>query len=144
MTWLYITQVESGAVQHLENISQLQLYEYQFDENLCCNVPSAVPFDLNVDSLGCTDEEDPLLRASKTIKASKDRARGDMKARNYHEKDVGGRSDVAAVRRQVGLLAQEVEQVLPNAVKVTVSCVCVCAFVCVCMCVCVYLCVCVY
>ena len=174
-------QLDSRSEQYLENISQLQLYEYQLDENLCPNAPPAPsamsdPFNYHTnESQGYTDnrstcfdddEDDPLtLQVSATSKRSKDnlrylrskdssRSEGTLRSTDtssggerssyphMHTTKMEGAEAVtvaAAVdggavversgRRQVGLLAQEVQRVLPNAVRATVSFKCVCAYV---------------
>ena len=136
----------------MENISQLQLYEYQLDENVC---PSAMSDSFNYrinenpdnnDRGNCFYDEDPMLRVDMTSGGSKDNLRSvrskDSRRSDgsWRSKDISGcgrnisphttkmkegseLGEAAAggvVRRQVGLLAQEVQRVLPNAVRVTV------------------------
>ena len=139
----FLLQLDSRTAQYLEHISQLQLYEYQLDENLCPNVPSSMrgsfthrddeSSDYVDDRSTCFRDEDPMLRIGMTHEGSKDNLRSENTSRSkdggrhYHGSVRGELGVVGAVRRQVGLLAQEVERVLPNAVRVTVSlCACVC------------------
>ena len=130
----FLLQLDSRMAQYLEHISQLQLYEYQLDENLCPNVPSSMrgsfthyddeSLDYVDDRSTCFRDEDPMLRIGMTHEGSKDNLRSEDEGRHYHG---SVRGELGAVRRQVGLLAQEVKRVLPNAVRVTVSpCACVC------------------
>ena len=150
-------QLNSRNEQHLENISHLQLYEYQLDESLCPNAPPSAtsdPFNhrinespgyTNNDRSSCFEEDSLASRVGTASEQSKDNLRsvrskdslgseGTMGISGSKDTSSGG-TGVAAVRKQVGLLAQEVQRVLPNAVRVTVSFKCVRVCVCVCVCV---------
>ena len=158
---IILVQLDSRG-EHLENISQLQLYEYQLDESLC---PTATRDsfsyhtnespDYTNDRSSCFYDEDTMSTVSMANEGSKDSLQSDSSWRSKGSKDISGNTyhhttkteegselgKAAAgvvVKRQVGLLAQEVQRVLPNAVRVTVSGVCVYMCVCVCVCVCVY------
>ena len=159
-------QLNSRNEQHLENISRLQLYEYQLDESLCPNAPPSATSDpfshrinespgyTNNDRSSCLEEDSLALRVGTASERSKDNLRsvrskdslgseGTMGISGSKDTSSGG-TRVAAVRKQVGLLAQEVQRVLPNAVRVTVSFKCVCVCVCVRVCACVrHMCACV-
>ena len=173
-------QLDSRSEQHLENISRLQLYEYQLDENLCPNAPPALaPLAMSdsfnhhtnessgyaTDRSACFDYHDiddtSVIRVGTTSERSKDNLRSMRSKDSLRSDDTSRSADTlgskdttsggngyrhttqmmevselgeatAAARRQIGLLAQEVQTVLPNAVRVTVS------FMRVCVCVCVY------
>ena len=167
----FCLQLDSRS-EHLENISRLQLYEYQLDENLCPNAPPALAPSAMSDSFNHHTNESPgyatdrstcfdyhdvddtsVIRVGTTSERSKDNLRSvrskdssrsgstSRSADTLGSKDTSSGGSIgnsyrhttkmmevnelgeatAAARRQIGLLAQEVQTVLPNAVRVTVS-----------------------
>lgn len=146
--------IQVDCRRNLENVSCLQLYEYELDKSLCPNMPLKI----NDEKVVCNHNnsiDDNLLQRNQATTDNGWSGRGAGAGRtredDHYLLDVDGddlyptntgrpnqrwRCDEEAesccsrarrgggmegTRRQVGLMAQEVEQVLPNAVRITVS-----------------------
>lgn len=136
-----VIQVDRRRAKHLENISRLQLYEYQLDDNLCHSIPSAMPLKTSNEKFvsnrtnSITNhlfQRDQSNRVQEDDHYLLDGGCDDLYPTNADHLNAGRRDkeaesccrrvgEMEGMRRQVGLLAQEVEQVLPNAVRITVS-----------------------
>ena len=144
-----VIQVDCRRAKHLENISCLQLYEYELDKSLCPNIPSAMPLKINNENVVCNHNNGVIDNPLQMNQATTDRGVSGRRARVDDQYPLDVESDdlyptntgrvrcseeaerccsrarrgggMEGARRQVGLMAQEVEQVLPNAVRITVS-----------------------